>query len=65
MIADLVAPPGASPVSWTWWCVLAPGVFSALVWGLGALFRARTYVPRDEDAPDEPAPEEPEAAEER
>jgi hypothetical protein len=59
MPADLPPAPLASPASWTWWCVLAPGVFSALVWGLGTLFRPRPSFARA--APDEGGgePEEP------
>lgn len=51
MLADLVPPPTASPVPWGMWCVIVPGVFSALVWGLGTLFRPRPTFARAPEAP--------------
>lgn len=59
MIADLAPPPVASPASWTWWCVLAPGVFSALVWGLGTLFWPRPSFARAPEPDPEPDPDPP------
>lgn len=52
MLADVV-PPSASPVPWGMWCVIVPGVFSALVWGLGSLFRPRPSFARGSDEPPE------------
>ncbi len=56
MIPDL--PPDASVhTPWGLWCVLAPSVFSALIWGLSTLFRPRPNFARVEEEPEDEPPD--------